>query len=630
MNRKHKKTLLRITISAILLIAAVITSALLSEECSEWLRLAIFLPSYLVIGYDVLIKAFKNLFGGSAFDENFLMTIATLGALFIGFFPSTESQYPEAVFVMLFYQVGELFQGIAVGKSRRSISELVKLCPETANIEKDGVLSEVDPSEVSVGDTIVVKPGERIPLDGTVLSGSSSIDTSALTGESMPIEATSGDSVMSGCINISGTLKLTVTRVFEDSAVSKILALVESAAVNKSKSENFISRFARIYTPAVVISAVLLGLIGPFFGVGGYVQSLPEWIIRALTFLVVSCPCALVISVPLSFFGGIGSASKNGILIKGSNRLEALASVDTLAFDKTGTLTKGTFTVSEIKPFGCNEAELTELCAYAEHYSDHPTARPIKARFTGSIDTSRLENVTELAGKGVSCTFDGKKLLAGNKGLMQMNGITVSEPSDFKTSVHVALDGEYKGCILIADELKPDSENAINNLKLRGIKRLVMLTGDRDAVAREVTEKLGLSEYRASLLPDRKVAAVEELLSENTSGKLAFVGDGINDAPVLMRADVGIAMGAFGSDAAIEASDIVLMDDSLAKIPIAIDIARKTVGIAKQNIVFALSVKIAVLILSAFGLAPMWLAVFADVGVAFIAILNAMRTLKHK
>lgn len=630
MNRKHKKTLLRITISAILLIAAVITSALLSEECSEWLRLAIFLPSYLVIGYDVLIKAFKNLFGGSAFDENFLMTIATLGALFIGFFPSTESQYPEAVFVMLFYQVGELFQGIAVGKSRRSISELVKLCPETANIEKDGVLSEVDPSEVSVGDTIVVKPGERIPLDGTVLSGSSSIDTSALTGESMPIEATSGDSVMSGCINISGTLKLTVTRVFEDSAVSKILALVESAAANKSKSENFISRFARIYTPAVVISAVLLGLIGPFFGVGGYVQSLPEWIIRALTFLVVSCPCALVISVPLSFFGGIGSASKNGILIKGSNRLEALASVDTLAFDKTGTLTKGTFTVSEIKPFGCNEAELTELCAYAEHYSDHPTARPIKARFSGSIDTSRLENVTELAGKGVSCTFDGKKLLAGNKGLMQMNGITVSEPSDFKTSVHVALDGEYKGCILISDELKPDSENAINNLKLRGIKRLVMLTGDRDAVAREVTEKLGLSEYRASLLPDRKVAAVEELLSENTSGKLAFVGDGINDAPVLMRADVGIAMGAFGSDAAIEASDIVLMDDSLAKIPIAIDIARKTVGIAKQNIVFALSVKIAVLILSAFGLAPMWLAVFADVGVAFIAILNAMRTLKHK
>lgn len=630
MNRKHKKTLLRITISAILLIAAVITSALLSEECSEWLRLAIFLPSYLVIGYDVLIKAFKNLFGGSAFDENFLMTIATLGALFIGFFPSTESQYPEAVFVMLFYQVGELFQGIAVGKSRRSISELVKLCPETANIEKDGVLSEVDPSEVSVGDTIVVKPGERIPLDGTVLSGSSSIDTSALTGESMPIEATSGDSVMSGCINISGTLKLTVTRVFEDSAVSKILALVESAAANKSKSENFISRFARIYTPAVVISAVLLGLIGPFFGVGGYVQSLPEWIIRALTFLVVSCPCALVISVPLSFFGGIGSASKNGILIKSSNRLEALASVDTLAFDKTGTLTKGTFTVSEIKPFGCNEAELTELCAYAEHYSDHPTARPIKARFTGSIDTSRLENVTELAGKGVSCTFDGKKLLAGNKGLMQMNGITVSEPSDFKTSVHVALDGEYKGCILISDELKPDSENAINNLKLRGIKRLVMLTGDRDAVAREVTEKLGLSEYRASLLPDRKVAAVEELLSENTSGKLAFVGDGINDAPVLMRADVGIAMGAFGSDAAIEASDIVLMDDSLAKIPIAIDIARKTVGIAKQNIVFALSVKIAVLILSAFGLAPMWLAVFADVGVAFIAILNAMRTLKHK
>lgn len=630
MNRKHKKTLLRITISAILLIAAVITSALLSEECSEWLRLAIFLPSYLVIGYDVLIKAFKNLFGGSAFDENFLMTIATLGALFIGFFPSTESQYPEAVFVMLFYQVGELFQGIAVGKSRRSISELVKLCPETANIEKDGVLSEVDPSEVSVGDTIVVKPGERIPLDGTVLSGSSSIDTSALTGESMPIEATSGDSVMSGCINISGTLKLTVTRVFEDSAVSKILALVESAAANKSKSENFISRFARIYTPAVVISAVLLGLIGPFFGVGGYVQSLPEWIIRALTFLVVSCPCALVISVPLSFFGGIGSASKNGILIKGSNRLEALASVDTLAFDKTGTLTKGTFTVSEIKPFGCNEAELTELCAYAEHYSDHPTARPIKARFTGSIDTSRLENVTELAGKGVSCTFDGKKLLAGNKDLMQMNGITVSEPSDFKTSVHVALDGEYKGCILISDELKPDSENAINNLKLRGIKRLVMLTGDRDAVAREVTEKLGLSEYRASLLPDRKVAAVEELLSENTSGKLAFVGDGINDAPVLMRADVGIAMGAFGSDAAIEASDIVLMDDSLAKIPIAIDIARKTVGIAKQNIVFALSVKIAVLILSAFGLAPMWLAVFADVGVAFIAILNAMRTLKHK
>lgn len=630
MNRKHKKTLLRITISAILLIAAVITSALLSEECSEWLRLAIFLPSYLVIGYDVLIKAFKNLFGGSAFDENFLMTIATLGALFIGFFPSTESQYPEAVFVMLFYQVGELFQGIAVGKSRRSISELVKLCPETANIEKDGVLSEVDPSEVSVGDTIVVKPGERIPLDGTVLSGSSSIDTSALTGESMPIEATSGDSVMSGCINISGTLKLTVTRVFEDSAVSKILALVESAAANKSKSENFISRFARIYTPAVVISAVLLGLIGPFFGVGGYVQSLPEWIIRALTFLVVSCPCALVISVPLSFFGGIGSASKNGILIKGSNRLEALASVDTLAFDKTGTLTKGTFTVSEIKPFGCNEAELTELCAYAEHYSDHPTARPIKARFSGSIDTSRLENVTELAGKGVSCTFDGKKLLAGNKDLMQMNGITVSEPSDFKTSVHVALDGEYKGCILISDELKPDSENAINNLKLRGIKRLVMLTGDRDAVAREVTEKLGLSEYRASLLPDRKVAAVEELLSENTSGKLAFVGDGINDAPVLMRADVGIAMGAFGSDAAIEASDIVLMDDSLAKIPIAIDIARKTVGIAKQNIVFALSVKIAVLILSAFGLAPMWLAVFADVGVAFIAILNAMRTLKHK
>lgn len=629
MSRKHKTTLFRIIISAVLLVCATAISETLLFSSPEWLKLLIFLPSYLVIGYDVLSKAFRNILRGLVFDENFLMTLATLGALLIGFFPNTESQYAEAVFVMLFYQVGELFQSIAVGRSRRSISDLVKLCPETANVEKDGTVTEVDPSEVSVGDVIIVKPGERIPLDGTVLDGCSALDTAALTGESVPQDVTVGDTVLSGCINLNGALKLEVTKPFEDSTVSKILELVETAAANKSKSENFISRFARVYTPAVVIAALLLAAVGPLFGAGGYLQNLSKWVLRALTFLVVSCPCALVISVPLSFFGGIGAASKKGILVKGSNWLEALATVDTVVFDKTGTLTKGSFTVSEIKPKACTPSELIELCAYAEHYSDHPVARPIKSAFCGSVDPDRLKDAAEIAGKGVSSLLDGKPLLAGNARLMADNGVTVPSTPGFGTAIHLMFGGEYKGYILISDELKPDSAEAVAALKQKGVTRLVMLTGDREETAKEISEKAGLSEYRASLLPGDKVTAVEELLAtEEKAKKLAFVGDGINDAPVLMRADIGIAMGALGSDAAIEAADIVLMDDSLSKLPTAIDIARKTVRIVKQNIAFALIVKAAVLILSAFGYTPMWLAVFADVGVAFLAILNAMRTLR--
>lgn len=629
MSKKHKKTLLRIIISAGLLITALITERLLPAKSPKLLLLALFLPAYLVIGYDVLSKALRNIVHGAIFDENFLMALATIGALIIGFFPNTESQYAEAVFVMLFYQVGELFQSIAVGKSRKSITELMNLNPDTANLEKSGELIEVHPSEVSVGDIVIVKPGEKIPLDGIVISGSSAIDTAALTGESLPKDITEGDTVLSGCTNTNGLLKIKVTKPFCDSAVSKILELVESAAANKSKSEAFISRFARIYTPAVVIAALLIAGLGPLLSSGGYFANFSDWLIRALTFLVVSCPCALVISVPLSFFGGIGAASKKGILVKGSNQLEAFSKLDTVVFDKTGTLTKGTFAISNVHPKNCTEAELLELCAYAEHYSNHPIADAIKKHFNGKLLISRLKDYKEIPGKGVSALLDGKPLFAGSERLLKDLSVTPTPTTDFGSAIHLAFNNEYKGYILISDEIKPESQRTITELKQNGIKRIVMLTGDRESVAADVSKSLGITHYKASLLPGDKVAAVEELMHENSNGKsTAFVGDGINDAPVLMRADVGVAMGAFGSDAAVEAADVVLMDDSPLKLVTAIKISKKTVSIVRQNIVFALAVKAIVLILSAFGFAPMWLAVFADVGVAFIAILNAMRTLK--
>ena len=617
MTRKQKKMLVRIFASAVLLIAAV----LIPYEGA--LRFLLFLPAYFVIGWDVLWRAAKNIIHGQVFDENFLMALATVGAFCTGFFGKGE--YPEAVFVMLFYQVGELFQSYAVGKSRKSISALMDIRPDYANVERDGSLCRVDPEEVQVGDVIVIKPGEKAPLDGVVLEGRSSLNTSALTGESLPREVEPGDDVISGCINLNGLIRVQVTKVFGESTVAKILDLVENSSSKKAKTENFITKFARYYTPIVVVSAVLLAVAPPLFTGGNWA----EWIERALIFLVVSCPCALVISVPLSFFGGIGGASRDGILVKGGNFLEILSDTEIVVFDKTGTLTKGVFNVTAIHPDRYSEGELLELAALAESYSDHPISRSLKDAYGMEIDAARVSDVEELSGRGVKAQVDGRLVCAGNDKLMEEIGVIWHPCHRVGTTVHVAVNGEYAGHIVISDELKPDAAEAVASLKRAGVRKTVMLTGDAKAVGESVAKELGIDEVHAGLLPGDKVDRVEALLREKSErGKLAFVGDGINDAPVLSRADIGIAMGALGSDAAIEAADIVLMDDKPSKLAEAMKISKRTLRIVRQNIVFALAVKAAVLVLSAFGLSNMWEAVFADVGVSVLAILNASRALK--
>ena len=602
MQKRHKKKLARIIAATLLFIAVSFA------ECNGFLRLALFLVPYLTAGYDVLWGAVKNIFRGQVFDENFLMAIATIGALVLG-------EYPEAVFVMVFFQVGDLFESIAVGKSRKSIAELMDLNPDTANVERDGVVTEVFPEEINMGETIVVKPGEKIAIDGIITEGESTLDTSALTGESMPRQVFTGDSVSSGCININGVLKVRTTSSFENSTASKIMELVENSALSKAKTESFITRFSRFYTPVVVIIALLLAVV-PSLIFGNWSQ----WLGRALIFLVVSCPCALVISVPLSFFGGIGAASSQGILVKGSDYIEAMADIKTVLFDKTGTLTKGNFCVTKIHPNEITENELLKYAACGEKYSNHPIAKALRDAYVGE---THAENVEELSGYGVKATVEGREIHAGNKALMESIGIAVEEFEG--TVVYIASEGKYLGCIQVEDEIKPDSAETVSKLKALGI-RTVMLTGDRGYVAEKVAEKLGVDEYHPQLMPADKVSCMEKYL--NKKGRVAFMGDGINDSPVLARADVGIAMGALGSDVAIEAADVIIMDDKPSKIITAVKIAAKTRKIVFQNIIFALGIKFAVMILGAFGLASMWSAVFADVGVSVIAILNAMRTLK--
>lgn len=601
--------------------AAVLATAVLLNLNNEWLQIALFIISYIIVGGDVVKRAVKNIFKGQVFDESFLMSIATIGAFFIG-------EYPEGVAVMLFYQVGELFQSYAVGKSRKSIASLMDIRPDYANVKKGDELVKVDPDEVQIGDIIVIKAGEKIPLDGKVIEGSSMIDTSALTGESVPREVEVGSDILSGCININGVITVEVTKEFGESTVSKILDLVENASSKKSNSEQFITKFARYYTPVVVIIAVFLAIIPPLVIDGA---TFSDWIYRALAFLVVSCPCALVISIPLSFFGGIGGASKKGVLVKGSNYLEALAETEIVVFDKTGTLTKGVFNVQEIHPEGVSKEELLELTAHAESYSNHPISLSLKRAYSKEIDNGRISDVEEISGHGVIATVDGKKVMAGNIKLMKMMDIPYFKGELIGTVVHVAVNNKYIGCIVIADEVKEDSAQAIKELKAANIKQTVMLTGDNKSIGSKVAKELGLDKVYAELLPADKVEKLEELFSQKSKkGKLAFVGDGINDAPVLARADIGIAMGGLGSDAAIEAADVVIMTDEPSKIATAMKISKKTLKIAHQNIVFAIGIKIIVLILSAFGIATMWTAIFADVGVTIIAVLNAFRALNVK
>ncbi len=627
MDAKQKKVLIRILIVFCIFVGLFVAEhgggfAALGPDApgKRWILLTIHLIPYLVIGYDILWKAIRNIVHGQVFDENFLMVIATFGAFFVG-------EYLEAVAVMLFYQTGELFQSYAVGKSRRAISDMMDICPEYANLETDGVLTEVDPDEVEVGSIIVIKPGERVPLDGIVVEGSSLLDTTALTGESVPRTVTAGDEIISGCVNGSGTLRVRVTKEFEDSTVSKILELVENASSKKAKTENFITKFAKYYTPCVTIGAVLLAVLPPL--ITG--DSFGIWLEKACIFLVVSCPCALVISVPLGFFGGIGAASKRGVLVKGSNYLEAMAEVSTVVFDKTGTLTKGEFKVAGVYPQGCSEAELLEIAAYGEMYSNHPIAEALREAYGKPVEAERIKNAEEVAGHGIRALADGKTVLLGNEKLMKREGVSYVTCEQAGTVVYVAVDGVFAGSIVIADSLKEGAKEAITLMRRAGVKKFVMLTGDRRAAAEAVAKELGLTEVYADLLPGDKVSKVEELLEErNGKEKLAFVGDGINDAPVLTRADIGIAMGSMGSDAAIEAADIVLMDDDVKKIATVVRISRKTLTIVKQNIVFALGVKLLVLLLGALGMATMWEAVFADVGVSVLAILNAMRVLKMK
>lgn len=614
MSRKQKRNVFRIAFAAVLF---VVVWALPTDGV---VRLLTFLVPYAIVGYDVVFEAFRNIAHGQVFDENFLMSVATIGAFFV-------ADYPEAVAVMLFYQVGELFQSIAVGKSRKSIAALMDIRPDYANVLRDGDVKTVSPEEVEIGEIIEIKPGEKIPLDAVVTKGETTVNTAALTGESVPVTCRVGDAVISGSVNQNGLIEARVTSVFGESTVSKILDLVENATSKKAKSENFITRFAKYYTPCVVFAALALALIPPLL----FKQPFSVWVTRALTFLVVSCPCALVVSVPLTFFCGIGGASRQGVLIKGANYLETLSKAETVVFDKTGTLTNGTFTVVAIHPQQISERELLDLTATAESVSSHPIATSIVKAYGEPIDKTRIGNIEELSGRGIHAVIDGKSVYVGNGVLMQSVGVDFHECKTVGTTVHIAVDGLYAGHIVIADTVKPDAKSAVEQLKASGIRKTVMLTGDSDTVGQAVAKELGIDEAYTQLMPDDKVEKTEKLLAEkNTKSTLAFVGDGINDAPVLARADVGIAMGALGSDAAIEAADVVLMDDKPAKLVTALKISRKTMRILRQNIVFALSVKAVVLLLSAFGLASMWVAVFADVGVMILAVCNAVRAMRWK
>lgn len=630
MNRKQRKMLCRIVIAAAVFAVGVVLGVALPESEEKFtvlwfVRTALLIAAYFTAGWDVLWKALRNIAHGHVFDENFLMTVASIGAMIIG-------EYSEGAAVMIFYQTGELFQSVAVGKSRQSISDMMDINPEFANVERNGEVSEVEPDEVEVGETVVIKPGERVPLDGVVISGSSGLNTAALTGESAPREVTVGDEVISGCVNTDGLLKIRVTKPYSDSTVAKILELVENSSESKAKTENFITRFARVYTPIVVISAAILAVLPTvIIGLSKGDWQWGTWVYRALTFLVVSCPCALVISVPLSYFGGIGGASRHGIMIKGANYLEQLDKAKTFVFDKTGTLTKGSFAVTEKCPEGISDSELLLYCAAAEQISNHPIARSIVAAAKAAGDIPKAENAAEIAGFGVEAQVGGKKISVGNARLMARVGAKVTETEKAGTVVYCAVDGEYRGYVLVSDEIKENSRAALSALKSLGAEKTVMLTGDREVTAKAVSSAVGLDEVRFQLLPDGKVTALEEIYAAKPAkSTLVYVGDGMNDAPSLARADVGIAMGGLGSDAAIEAADIVLMNDDIANLPLAVRIARKTRRIVTQNIMFALGVKIAVLALAAFGIGNMWLAVFADVGVSVIAILNAMRCMRTK
>lgn len=620
--------LLLIAATVFLLIAAVIVEH--NTSLATWQLLLVYLVPYLLIGHDTLGEALEGIAKGDMFNEDFLMSVATIGALCIGFLPGVETQFPEAVFVMLFFQVGELFEGYAEGRSRESISHLMDIRPDVANVERDGTVESVKPEDVRVGETIVVCPGEKIPLDGIIVEGTTSLNTIALTGESCPREVEEKDEVVSGCINLTGVIRVKTTKTFGESTVSKIIRLVESADENKSRSESFITRFAHVYTPIVVFAALALAFIPPFFSADGYATAFSTWLYRALIFLVVSCPCALVISVPLSFFGGIGAASRRGILIKGSGYMDTLANLGTVVFDKTGTLTHGEFAVEAVHPSDFDEHELLHLAAHVEHFTTHPIGAALRNAFPSeAIDGCKIEEVEEIAGRGIRAKVSGRTVCVGNGKMMEDIGLEAHNCHLAGTIIHVAVDGKYAGHIVINDKIKEDSAEAITSLKRLGVEKTVMLTGDREAVGKDVAERLGLDEYHAELLPADKVAHVERLIREKAEGKsLAFVGDGINDAPVLKRADVGIAMGALGSDAAIEAADVVLMDDKPSKISTAIDIAHRTIHIARENVVFAIGVKVAVLLLATVGLGNMWMAVFADVGVTVLAVLNAMRTLR--
>ena len=619
--------LLLIAATVFLLIGAVVVEH--NTSLATWQLLLVYLVPYLLIGHDTLGEALEGIAKGDMFNEDFLMSVATIGALCIGFLPGAETQFPEAVFVMLFFQVGELFEGYAEGRSRESISHLMDIRPDVANVERDGTVESIKPEEVRVGETIVVRPGEKIPLDGIIVEGTTSLNTIALTGESCPRDVEERDEVVSGCINLTGVIRVKTTKTFGESTVSKIIRLVESADENKSRSESFITRFARVYTPIVVFAALALAFIPPFFSAEGYGTAFSTWLYRALIFLVVSCPCALVISVPLSFFGGIGAASRRGILIKGSGYMDTLANLGTVVFDKTGTLTHGEFAVEAVHPSDFDEHELLHLAAHVEHFTTHPIGAALRDAFPSeATDGCKIEDVEEIAGHGIRAKVSGRTVCVGNGKMMEDIGLEAHNCHLAGTIIHVAVDGKYAGHIVINDKIKEDSAEAISSLKCLGVEKTVMLTGDREAVGKDVAERLGLDEYHAELLPADKVAHVERLLSEKTEGKsLAFVGDGINDAPVLKRADVGIAMGGLGSDAAIEAADVVLMDDKPSKISTAIGIARRTIHIARENVVFAIGVKVAVLMLATVGLGNMWMAVFADVGVTVLAVLNAMRTL---
>ena len=624
MTKKQKKVLIRIIVSAVLLAGIMIITKLV--EINKWIQFALYLVPYLIIGYDILKKAVKGIFKGQIFDENFLMAVATVGAVALG-------EFSEGAAVMLFYQIGELFQSVAVGKSRKNITSLMDIRPDYANVEIDGKLEKIDPDDVEIGTEIVVNPGEKVPIDGIIISGDSTLNTSALTGESVPRSAKVGDEIISGCINLTGVLKIKTTKEFGDSTVSKILDLVENSSMKKSKSENFITKFARYYTPAVCGGALLLAILPPIIRlISGTGAMWGEWITRALTFLVISCPCALVISIPLSFFAGIGCASANGVLVKGSNYLEALSDTQYVVFDKTGTLTKGVFEVTGIYPANNFDKDaLIRLAAFAESASSHPISVSLKKNYGKEINIDEVSDIQEIAGHGVSALVDGKRVFAGNIKLMKKENIAVECEHDEGTVVYVSCDGEYAGCIVISDVIKENSKKAISSLKKSGIDKTVMLTGDSKQAAERVAKSLGLDEYHAELLPADKVEWVEKLLSQKSAKKkLAFVGDGINDAPVLSRADIGIAMGALGSDAAIEAADIVLMDDDPSKIALARKISVHTLKIVKENIVFALAIKAICLVLGALGIANMWVAIFADVGVMILAVLNAIRALKIK